>query len=275
MALNLRGDPDPSKRDCPLRVSADAAQGVPVMNKQANTPKRLPEANTGENKKAKSEVISVQADSHELGSSDSLQISKPNGAREKSKSTRKRSPKLMRIVLDALTELPILSSAARKAGIHFKTLQYWLKCSNAGYDGYDLEWRGVKRRFHEHCDSAIGRAHDTLRDVVVAIAMGYQIKTDPFLVDVVGCRGLDAYAKDRNGDFTLGPSGPPNPKMLRFYLQWRFPEKYGKHRKIEAPETGGVLVIGMPQPPDNKPKPSTASAKTRKWKSIARKIRDA
>ena len=150
---------------------------------QANTPKRLPEATTGESKETKSEAISVQAGSHELGSSDSLQISKPNGAREKSKSTRKRSPKLMRIVLDALTELPILSYAAKKAGIHFKTLHYWLKCSKSGHDGYDLEWNGFKRRFHEHCDSAIERAHDTLRDVVVAIAMGYQIKTDPFLVD--------------------------------------------------------------------------------------------
>ena len=243
---------------------------------QANTPKRLPEATTGESKETKSEAISVQAGSHELGSSDSLQISKPNGAREKSKSTRKRSPKLMRIVLDALTELPILSYAAKKAGIHFKTLQYWLKCSKSGHDGYDLEWNGFKRRFHEHCDLAIERAHDTLRDVVVAIAMGYQIKTDPFLVDVLDCRGLDAYAKDRNGNFIMRPGGPPNPKMLRFYLAWRFPEKYGKYRKVETPQTGGVLVIGMPEKPDNKPKPNTAaSAKTREWKSIARKIRDA
>ena len=104
--------------------------------------------------------------------------------------------------------------------------------------------------------------------------MGYPIKTDPFLVEAVGCRGHDAYAKDRNGNFIMKPSGPPNPKMLRFYLQWRIPERYGKHRKIEAPQTGGgVIVIGMPETPDNKPTPSTAaSAKTRDWKAMARRF---
>jgi hypothetical protein len=65
-------------------------------------------------------------------------------------------------------------------------------------------------------------------------------------------------------------------KMLRFLLKRRLAEKYGKNRKIDVPQTGGVLVVGMPQKPDNKPKPNTAaSAKTREWKSIARMIRDA
>lgn len=74
---------------------------------QANTPKRLPEATTGESKETKSEAISVQAGSHELGSSDNLQINEHNRARGKSKSSRKRSPNLMQIVLDALIERPI------------------------------------------------------------------------------------------------------------------------------------------------------------------------
>jgi hypothetical protein len=218
----------------------------------------------------------IQAASHEIDSSGSLQSDKHNRARGKSKSSRKRSPHLMRTVLDALTERPILCYAAKQAGIHVKTLQYWLKCSRAGHDGYDVEWQGFKERFHEHHDCAIKQAHDMLRDVVVAIAMGYRFKTDPFLVDVLGCRGLDAYAKDKNGNFIMEPGGPLNPKMIRFYLEWRYPEKYGKLRKIETPQTGGVLVIGMPQKPDNKPEPSTAaSAKTREWKSIARKISDA
>ena len=54
----------------------------------------------------------------------------------------KLSPERMRIVLDSLTERPILSPAATKAGIHRKTLEYWLKRSEAGHDGYDLEWQG-------------------------------------------------------------------------------------------------------------------------------------
>ena len=51
------------------------------------------------------------------------------------------------IVLDSLTECPILSHAARKAGIHRKTLEYWIKRSEAGDDGYDIEWQGVNGDF--------------------------------------------------------------------------------------------------------------------------------
>jgi len=61
----------------------------------------------------------------------------------------------MRTVLDSLSEYPILSEAANKAGIHRKTLAYWLKRSAAGDAGYDIEWQGVIWRFHEHCQSAI------------------------------------------------------------------------------------------------------------------------
>ena len=72
-----------------------------------------------------------------------------------SKSTPKLSPELMRIVLNSLGEYPILSYAANKAGIHRKTLKYWMDRSEAGDDGYDIKWQGITWRFHEHCESAI------------------------------------------------------------------------------------------------------------------------
>ena len=68
-----------------------------------------------------------------------------------SKASPKRSPKIMRIVLDSLTKYPVLWHAASKAGIHRKTLKYWMRHSAAGDDGYDIEWQGVRWRFHEHC----------------------------------------------------------------------------------------------------------------------------
>ena len=68
----------------------------------------------------------------------------------------------MRIVLDSLAECPILSNAANKAGIHRKTLAYWIKRSTAGDAGYDIEWQGETWKFHEHCEAAMDEAHDKI-----------------------------------------------------------------------------------------------------------------
>ena len=59
------------------------------------------------------------------------------------KSTPKLSPELMRLVLNALAECPFLCHAANKAGIHRKTLAYWIRRSEAGDDGYDIKWQGI------------------------------------------------------------------------------------------------------------------------------------
>jgi hypothetical protein len=171
-----------------------------------------------------------------------------------SRSTPKLSPELMRIILDALSEYPVLSYAANKAGIHRKTLEYWLKRSAAGDAGYDVEWRGFEWRFHEHCKSAIDEAHDELHAVVWQIAWGVIAKTD------------------ENGNLILEACGQPNMKMMLFYLELKRPETCGKNRKTDIPQKGGVLVIGEVT---KKPKYNTArSVKARKWKADSRRIRE-
>ena len=75
---------------------------------------------------------------------------------------RQLSPERMRIVLDSLREYPVQSYAARKAGIHRKTLEYWIKRSEAGDAGYDVEWQGLEWRFDEHCQSAMQEAYDSV-----------------------------------------------------------------------------------------------------------------
>jgi hypothetical protein len=176
---------------------------------------------------------------------------------EVAKAGRRLSPERMRIVLDSLTEVPILNHAATKAGIHRKTLEYWLRRSAAGDAGYDIEWQGMEWRFHEHCTSAIDEGNDRLCAAIWQSAMGVVSKTD------------------ENGNFILEACGQPNMKMALHFLEWRLPEKYGERPKRHVPHnTGGVLVIGG----DVTKKPeydTTASVKARKWKSVSRKFQEA
>jgi hypothetical protein len=162
----------------------------------------------------------------------------------------------MRIVLDSLVKVPILSDAATVAGKHPKTLLRWLKRSAAGDAGYDLEWRGEIWRFHEHCESAIDEAHDRQLRVAWQIAFGV------------------AFRIDRNGRLIEEACGRPNSKMLRYLMEYRWPEVYGKNRKIAVPENTGVLVVGGNAP--KKPEyDTTASVRVRRWKALARKVRQA
>ncbi len=180
---------------------------------------------------------------------------------------RKHSPERMRIVLDALREYPILARAAAKAGIHHKTLAYWLKCSAAGHDGYDVEWQGETWRFHELCESAIAEAHDTLHFLVWQMAMGIRFKIDPSLVKL-GYRGVDAYAKDENGDLIEEGVRQPNPKIMLVYLAWMRPESWGKRPKRDVSRTSNVLVLSERS---GKPKADCAgSIKARQWKSLSK-----
>jgi hypothetical protein len=179
----------------------------------------------------------------------------PIGARDRKRGRRRGrqlSPERMRIVLDSLRESPVLSNAARKAGIHRRTLEYWIKRSMAGDAGYDIEWQGLEWRFHEHCQSAMQEAYDSVLAIAWYIAMG----------------------EDENGNPVLQANCKEQAKMGRFLLEWQFPEKWGKHRKIDVPHNTGVLVIGdIPHDNPNKVNNGTAaSVKARKWKAGLRMI---
>jgi hypothetical protein len=176
------------------------------------------------------------------------------------KSTPKRSYELMRIVIESLRERPILVEAAAKAGIHRKTLEYWLRCSKAGHDGYDIVREGIMLRFHEHCASAIGEAEDRIHAAAWDFTMGRMI-----------------YETDKNGNRVIwgirGPYTKMHGKMLRFLLEWGRPEEFGKRRKVDVPHKGGVIFLGATtKKPANC---SAASIKARKWKAGLRMIREA
>ena len=197
------------------------------------------------------------------------------------RSTPKLSPKIMRIILNSLRKTPILWHAAMKAGIHRKTLEYWLKRSAAGDAGYDIEWEGLEWRFHEHCELAIWEAELKLLDRMFERALfGYDkvltyrgrvmYKIDQGLAGL-GCEGPDAYLRDENGNPIPETVRKVDMKAMRFLLAWHRPEKWGRHRKVDAPREGGVLVIGGDV--TKKPEYNTAaSVQARKWKAGSRMI---
>jgi hypothetical protein len=162
------------------------------------------------------------------------------------------SPERMLIVIESLKEKPIYRYAAEKAGIHRRTLEYWLKGSKAGNDRYDIKWQGFTLPFHEHCETAINIAHDKLLTSALEIARGVRIRMD------------------ENGKSIQEVVGPLNGKMIRFCLELARPERWGKYPDMDNPPTGGVLVLGDANK-QHGTYPS-ASIKARQWTSGLKKV---
>ena len=161
----------------------------------------------------------------------------------------------MLAVLEYLPECPVLSNAARKAGIHRKKLEYWINRSKAGDDGYDFECDALMLRFHELVEFAIEEAYDKVDEAAWKLAMG------------------ELYKKEDGREVPHLYVRRPNGKMIRFLLARKFPEKYGKHPKVDVPQQGGIVLIGAPKKP--KKTCAAASIKARQWKALSRRLRDA
>lgn len=220
----------------------------------------LTKAAMSETNRPKTQTTPLRAMGRKRGRKGGRQCKKQKPSAGSSKSAPKLSPERMRVVIESLREVPILSHAARKADIHRKTLEYWLKRSKAGDDGYDIEWEGVRWRFHEHCQTAIEEAEDRVLAAAWDFTMGRMI-----------------YKTDKNGNRVLwgfrGPYTKEHGKMLRFLLKWWRPEIYDERRKVDVPHKGGVIDLGATtKKPANC---SAASIKARKWKAGSRMIREA
>jgi hypothetical protein len=250
----------------------------PAMTEPVATASEVPrhtEAAMNEADRPETETTPLKVARRKPSCSRGRQIKKQKLSAEGAKAHRMLSPERMRIVLDSLRKRPILYDAASKAGIHCKTLEYWIKNSAAGRDGYDVEWRAETWKLHEHCRDAVEDAHDRLIMVVWPIAMGGVIyKTDQSLVDL-GYQGTDAYLRDESGNPVVETIRKPNMKMLRLLLELLYPDEFGKSRKIDVPQKGGVLVIGAsPKKPKNSAA-TAASIRVRKWKAAWRLIEKA
>jgi hypothetical protein len=188
----------------------------------------------------------------------------------------------MRIVLNILRERPILYLAALAAGIHPKTLAYWIRRSEAGDDGYDIRWQGITQRFDEHCEAAIAEARQKLDDEYLQRAIdGYEkVLTYQgrvvYMIDQelagLGLQGPDAYLRDENGKPVPETVHKEDTKAQLHVLKRHRHETWGNRPKIDAPREGGVLVIGDAT---KKPKYNTdKSVRARRWKADSRRIRE-
>ena len=247
----------PAKASSPPPPTPVAA--TPSSRTSKPEPPRLAEAAVSEAMAPKAKINTVEAVRPKQGRRGGRQRTKQKPSAEYAKSWRMLTPERMRIILDSLAECPILSLAAAKAGIHRKTLEYWLKRSAAGDAGYDVEWQGLEWRFHHHCASAIREAEQR----VVAAAWDLTM-------------GCISYRTDENGNsvtiIARRSSRKAFGRMLRFLLEWKFPDKWGKNPKIEVPHHGGVLIVGdvSNDIPHKANKGPAASVRARKWKAAWR-----
>jgi hypothetical protein len=249
---------------------ASVTENVPDGSTQTEPPPGATAATT-ENTGPETEITPLGPTGRNRGRSGSRRLEKLSAGTSKVGRTER-----MRIFLNSFVKCPILSHAAEKAGIHRKTPEYWLKCSAAGDEGYDIRWRGITARFHEHYEAVIAEADDKLFADLCEIGMGGIVyKTDPSL-EGLGLEGVDAAVRDENGDPIVEAVRHPNPKILRRILEWKMPERWGKQRKRSAlPQGGRVLVVGGPRKNKKPEKGSVASVRARKWKAGARMISEA
>ena len=198
------------------------------------------------------------------------------------KSSPKLSPRIMRTVLNNLSKYPVEYHAALAAGIHPKTLAYWIRRSEAGDDGYDIKWQGLCRDFTNTANrrstrpiknsrTSGSRGHSAGYEKVLTHRGRVVYKIDQELVGL-GFKGPDAYLRDENGKPVPETVHKEDTKAQLHVLKGRRPDTWGKRPKIDAPREGGVLVIGDVT---KKPKYNTdKSVRARRWKADLRRIRE-
>jgi len=245
-------DAAPVKRaDHPVQSSGEPAT---VANEATNAARQLAQAAMKQTEEPKAAATPVGAKGRKPARGGGRRRKKRKLSAKASKARRRvlaERMQRMRAVLDSLSERPIQSDAARRAGIHRRTLEYWIKRSKAGDDGYDIECDGLMWRFHQLVEFAIEEAHDKIEEPMWVRAKGELYKKDGHEVPHLYVR-------------------PPDGKMSRFLLERRRPEKWGKHPKIDIPQKGGMVLIGDTP---KKQKCPEASIKARKWKSMAAMVR--
>jgi hypothetical protein len=186
------------------------------------------------------------------------------------RAAKKNTPDRLIRLLRYAAELPVGDAAARRSGISYSTLKYWLQKSFEGApgDGFDIvmgeeDENGTDDntvRFHEAWDLAMTSGVERLEAITIQRAMGYneplsyqgrvQYKYDPDKVAISVELGLPEYVPQ---NYLLDEYGAPvpesiwkmDPDLAMFILKSRKPTVYGAKASLDVNVRGGVLVVPM------------------------------
>jgi len=186
------------------------------------------------------------------------------------RAAKKNTPEMLRRLLSYAAEMPVGTTAARRAGISYTTLRYWLQKSLEGKpgDGFDVvmgdaDENGTEdntERFHIAWDRAMEMGVGLVQEATIKRAMGYeevltyrgrvQYQYDPEKCALSRELGLPEFVPE---NYLLDEFGAPRPEtvwkidpdLAMFILKTHMPEKYGNKASVDVNVRGGVLVVGV------------------------------
>jgi hypothetical protein len=174
---------------------------------------------------------------------------------------RKYAPERLRLVIKLARELPVETVIAHEAGMSKSALRYALMGSREGHPGdpFDIKLEdGTTERFHILFEDAVETGIDKIEQAAIELARGtarrfleykgkITYKQNPRLV-ALGYPEDETYILDENGDRIPETIPIIDPEMIRWILERRRREVYGKRPKTpsEPQRSGGVLVVGNP-----------------------------
>jgi hypothetical protein len=186
------------------------------------------------------------------------------------RAAKKNTPENLRRALAYVAEVPVGADVARRMGISYTTLKYWLQKSFEGApgDGFDIvmgddDENGTDDnsvRFHDAWDTAMMAGVERVEVATIRRATGYdevltyqgrvQYKYDPEKLAISRELGLNEFVPD---NYLLDQYGAPvpetvykmDPDLAMFILKARKPQIYGAKASVDVNVKGGVLVVGM------------------------------
>jgi hypothetical protein len=186
------------------------------------------------------------------------------------RAAKKNMPEKLKRALDYVAEIPVGADVARRMGISYTTLKYWLQKSFEGApgDGFDIvlgdeDENGTDDntvRFHDAWDTAMMAGVERVEVATIRRATGYdevltyqgkvQYKYDPEKLAIARELGL---AEQVPENYLLDKFGAPvpetvykmDPDLAMFILKSRKPQVYGAKASVDVNVKGGVLVVGM------------------------------
>lgn len=180
------------------------------------------------------------------------------------RAAKKNTPRNLTRLLSYAAEMPVGADAARRCGISYSTLKYWLQKSLEGApgDGFDMtlgenDENGTDNntiRFHEAWDVAMDAGVAKTERATIQRATGYWepltyqgkviYKQNPDLLEL-GFDGPQAYLLDEFGAPVPESVWKMDPDLAMFILKTRLPKTYGAKASLDINVKGGVLVVPM------------------------------